>query len=99
LKENPDSELLMTHWAQKIAKRRLATPAIFMLESLKPLSLVGNQLLIFMEPIVKLFVTIKEYPALVKILEERENLEKMIQLIEQEESEILNPQGETDGKG
>lgn len=78
-----------------IVERKMSTPAIFLLEAAKPLSLVGSQLLIFFQPMVGLFADLKSYPAWIKILEERENLEQLIRLIEEKESHP--PKGEENG--
>jgi len=81
-----------------IVERKLSTPAIFLLEAAKPLSLVGNQLLIFFQPLVGLFATLKDYPSWIKILEDRENLEKLIRLIEEKETSISKkPAGDKNG--
>jgi len=73
---------LMLKLAEKIHKFGLATPAILFLEMSRPLSFVANQFLIFMGPIVNTFFTIKEYKIFVDMLEKRENIGKLIDVIE-----------------
>ena len=70
--------------AKAVVSRQLTVPAIILLESVKPLSFLGNQLLIFANPVVSLIVQSKDYYRFVKMSEERENLEKLIVAIEDE---------------
>jgi len=73
---------IMDRLAGKIVERRLATPAILFLESIKPLSFLGNQALIFFQPIVQSIVNFKSYDEIAGILEDRENLEYLLTKIE-----------------
>ncbi len=49
---DPD-EALIAAVAGRVVRMGLAVPAIFFLESTKPLSFVGSQVLVFFEPFVK----------------------------------------------
>ncbi len=74
--------------AEKIAKRvvemKLSTIAIVFLESSKPLSYVGSQLMVFFNPIVGAFLPSTEfYDKLTAFFEDRENIELLIQKIEE----------------
>ncbi len=74
--------------AEKIAKRvvemRLSTIAIVFLESSKPLSYVGSQLMVFFQPIVGAFLpSTNFYDRLTAFFEDRENIELLIQKIEE----------------
>lgn len=72
--------------AQKVVQWRLSVPAIVMLESSKPLSFVASQVMVFFEPIVSaLFFSPRDYKRFYELLEDRENVEKMIQEIERQE--------------
>jgi hypothetical protein len=73
---------IMDRLAGKIVERRLAAPAILFLESIKPLSFLGNQALIFFQPIVQSIVNFKSYDEIAGILEDRENLEYLVTKIE-----------------
>ena len=86
MQEN-EKKALMEKLADKIIEKKLATPAIFLLETMKPLSFVGNQILVFLQPLINLFAEIKDYPKITELLEERENMEKMILLVEAKEAE------------
>jgi hypothetical protein len=78
---------VMDRLAQKIVERRLAAPAILFIESIKPVSFLGNQALIFFQPIVQSIVNFKSYDEIAGILEDRENLEYLLTKIEALEGE------------
>lgn len=71
--------------AKEVVHRHLAAPAIVLLESSKPLSFVASQTMIFFDPIVKLAVPVKNYSKFQKILEDRDNIERLITAIEKYE--------------
>ncbi len=70
--------------AKEIVQRQLTVPAIIFLETIKPLSFLGNQLLIFANPIVSLVVRTGNYYKFVRMIEDRENVEKLTVAIEEE---------------
>lgn len=82
--ENPYQDLI-----ERIAKRvvawRLTVPAIVILESSKPLSFLGSQILVFFEPIVQSLFDFKEYRRFYEMIEDRQNIELLIQEIEKQE--------------
>jgi hypothetical protein len=80
-----DDELL-DRIAEEVTKRRLGVPAILFLESSKPLSYVGSQLLFFLEPFVRTFVTTDLYERFATLIEDRANYELLIKKIEQHEA-------------
>ncbi len=71
--------------ARKVVDWRLTAPAIVILESSKPISFVASQVLVFFDPIVKSFFNIRDYERFYTMIEDRENLERLIQAIEAEE--------------
>jgi hypothetical protein len=75
---------LIDRVAKAIVSRQLTVPAIIFLESIKPLSFLGNQLLIFANPVVSLVVQSKDYYRFVRMIEDRENIEKLTVAIENE---------------
>lgn len=77
-----DSLALIDRIADAIASRRLAAPALLFIESAKPLSFLGNQMLLFLEPLVKSFVKGKTYDRFAKLLERRENVDLLLERIE-----------------
>lgn len=78
---------LIEKLARKIVEMRLVVPAIFLLESAKPLTFLGSQMLVFLQPIVQSLFTIKEYDDIIMMLEERDNVERLILAIERFEGE------------
>ena len=72
--------------AKKVVDWRLTAPAIVVLESSKPISFVASQVLVFFDPIVKSFFNIKDYERFYTMIEDRENLERLIVAIEEEEN-------------
>lgn len=74
---------LLAQLAMAIARRRMVMPAILFLESLKPLSYVGSQAMIFLRPFLTPFLNTERYERLTQILERREGLDALVQAIEQ----------------
>jgi hypothetical protein len=83
---DPD-EALLTAIASRVVRMGMAVPAVFFLESSKPLSFIGSQALVFLEPFVKAFLNLKSYDRFTALMEERENVERLIQKVEQLEEE------------
>ena len=70
--------------AHKIVERDMAVPAIIFLESIKPVSFLGSQMLVFANPVVSLLVQSGDYYRFVRMIEDRENVEKLTVAIEEE---------------
>ena len=85
----PLTESEMAH-LERIARffvdRRMSVPAILFLETGKPLNYVGSQAMTFFEPAVRSVFNADQYVELKLILERRESVETLIQLIEKFES-------------
>jgi hypothetical protein len=77
----------MDRFAAKVVDWRMTAPAIMFLESSKPLSFLGNQALIFFQPIVQSIFSFKSYDEIVEVLEDRENIEYLLCKIEELEAE------------
>ncbi|HRJ26320.1 MAG TPA: hypothetical protein PLO61_02275 [Fimbriimonadaceae bacterium] len=76
-------EELLEKAAQEITKRRLEAPALFFLESHKPLASVAAQATLVFSPFIIPFFgfdNVNQYTALLK---ERQNVEKLIAKIEE----------------
>jgi hypothetical protein len=84
---------VLTKIAQKVVDLRLTPVAIVMLESGKPLSFVGSQMMVFFQPIVTSLFPFRQYDEFAALLEERSNIESLIQTIEKLED------GRRDRKG
>ncbi len=82
-----DRELLRT-LAVAIARRRMVTPAVLFLESLRPLSYMGSQAMGFLKPFLTPFFNPERYERLADILERREGIEALVQAIESAASQV-----------
>ena len=80
--------------AARVVRMGLAVPAIFFLESTKPLSYVGSQALVFLEPFVKSILTVASYDHFVALLEDRSNIEKLLRRIEDMDEEARERENE-----
>jgi hypothetical protein len=68
--------------AQLLIERRLTAPAILFLESIKPLSFITSQALVFLGPLVQALLSFADYQVFAEAVESRENLEWLIQRLE-----------------
>ncbi len=64
--------------AERLIARRLTAPAIFVLESSRPLSFVASQALVFFQPIVQGLLGVKDYAVFAAAIEDRANIEWLI---------------------
>ncbi|PIE53503.1 hypothetical protein CSA37_00665 [Candidatus Fermentibacteria bacterium] len=87
-KDTPeDYHRLCRKIAKKIVERDLTVPAIMLLESIKPVSFLGSQMLVFANPVISLIVQTGEYYRFVRMIEDRENIERLTLAIEEENAE------------
>lgn len=82
LTSEEEDQKLIDAVAGRVVRMGLAVPAIFFLESTKPLSYVGSQVLVFLEPFVKSVLTVASYDRFVALLEDRRNVERLLRRIE-----------------
>lgn len=85
---SPEDEELIELVAEKVVSSRMTVPAILFVESSKPLSFVGSQFLYFLEPIVRAFVKGDRYTRFAALLEDRNNVEILLQAIEHREAAV-----------
>ena len=90
---------VLTKVARELAKRRLTAPAIFTLESMMPLSYVASQALVMLKPLVQVLIGGKDYAVFAAALEDRENVEWLLQQLEavEEGKETGSVPGGTEG--
>src|SRR5574341_2220324 len=67
-----DDLALLDRFASLLADRGLATPAIFLVQSLAPLSFLGSQLVHALSPILGMVATPDEIERLARLMEGRE---------------------------
>uniref|UniRef100_A0A7V3V020 Uncharacterized protein n=1 Tax=candidate division WOR-3 bacterium TaxID=2052148 RepID=A0A7V3V020_UNCW3 len=90
---------ILTKIARKTVDLRLTPIAIVLLESAKPFSFVGSQLMVFFQPIITAIFPFHQYDEIAALFEDRANIEVLIQTIEQLEEEQRPPKTKTeDGK-
>lgn len=75
--------------ARKVVHWKMTVPAIMFLETSKPLSFLGSQTMVFFEPVIQSIFSFKDYDTVRKLLEERENVERLLLKIEQFDAEAL----------
>ena len=73
---------LLEKIAAAVVKRRLETPALFVLESAKPLNYLGSQAMAFFEPVVRGLFAATDYGRVRRILERGQTVECLLQEIE-----------------
>jgi len=76
-----DRELLR-RLALAIVARRMSTPAVLFLASLRPLNYIGSQAMVFLRPFLTPLFNTKQYERLAAILERREGIGWLIDAIE-----------------
>jgi len=85
---------IITKIAQKIYDKGFVTPAVFFLELMKPLSLLGSHALVFFGPIITAFIRQENYYRATEILEDPNNVEFLISEIERIDEETNKKQQE-----
>lgn len=78
---------LQTRIAQKLAALEMATPAIIALESSKPVTFIVSQALAAGEPLLYWLAGLQDYYNFRKVMEDRDQVEKLIQRIEDADDE------------
>ena len=79
-------DALLDRIAEAAVRYGMSVPAIFMLESSKPLNFVGSQFLHFLSPIVHTVLNARDLDRLALLMERRETAEELIQRIEAAEA-------------
>ena len=79
---NQSDRQLISKLAQKIVRHGMAVPAIFFLEMVKYMSFIGSQLMVFLGPVITVFITSESYYKVTHLLEERKNIEFLMNEIE-----------------
>ena len=78
----PDDRALLERVAARVVELRIDVPALLTLETLTPVSLLAGQALVFFEPFVAAMLRLPDYRRFAALLERRETLEQLSQLIE-----------------
>ncbi len=86
-----ERDSLIDKIASAVIARRMETPAILFLEMHKPLSYIASQGLVVSSPFVAPLVGFDNVQRAVKLLEDRENVERLIRHIEEMAQEHGRP--------
>ena len=79
-----DEREVLFKLADFVVRRGFTVPAILTLESVKPLNYIGSQALVFLEPFVQAaFKDISKYNTFRRMMEKRDNVERLLQKIEE----------------
>ena len=73
---------LMARLAQKIVSRELSTPAVMFLQSVRPLSCISSQAMVFLRPFLTPLFNRADYDRVVAILDRRDGIAVLIDAIE-----------------
>ncbi len=79
---------ILSKFAHRIVDKGMTVPALFFLESTKYASFLGSQLLVFFGPIMTSFINSEKYYNFSKLLEERRNVEFLLDEIERIDLEV-----------
>ncbi len=84
---NCEEKKLIDKIAGKVVSLRMTAPAVFMLESMKPLNFIGSQFMLVFSPFVTiLFPSYADLEVMQKLLEKRGSVEMIIRAIEAREN-------------
>ncbi len=93
-KLSDEDQAFIERIAIRIYDSGFITAAVFALEMVKPLALLGSHTMIFFGPIVSAFIKADGYYHAVELFEEPRNIEVLIARLEQLENEHNNKQTE-----
>lgn len=92
-KELSEEDRKLVDWiADQVVSRRMTAPAVFVLESVKPMNYVSSQLLVVLAPMLGVFIPKVTYDRLVGLLEKRPFIELLLRSVESREDEFLSQQ-------
>ncbi len=78
-----EDKRLIERLANGIVNRGLSVPSVMFLESIKPLSFLSSQTMLFFRPIVTAVFPISSYDRIESLLEKRQSIEWLIRVIEE----------------
>lgn len=82
-----DDRALLRRLAELVVRRRLSSPALMLLEIGRPVNYVASQFLQFLNPFATMVLKGKDYERFVHILEHRQGIQAMVDMIDEVESE------------
>ena len=85
----PEQDEVLEKVAKKVVEKRMTVPALMFIESVKPLNFIGSQVMVFFEPIVQTIFDFKGYTTFREAIEDRENVEILMQKIEKYDADSV----------
>ena len=85
-----DEQNILSKFAHKIVDKGMTVPALFFLESTKYASFLGSQLMVFFGPVITSLVNSEKYYNFSELLEDRKNVEFLLDEIERIDLEVQN---------
>ena len=70
-----------------VVRRRMTSAALLALETSRPLGFLGSQFLVFLAPFATLLFSSKEYEELTRLLERRNGMDLIVDMIVERENE------------
>ena len=89
----PGDLALLERVAARVVELHLEVPAILTLESVRPLSFVASQAMIFFQPLVQALLRFGDYQRFAALAERRDALEALTALIERRAEESRAARG------
>ena len=83
---------ILSKFASKIVDKGMTVPALFFLESTKYVSFIGSQMMVFFGPVMTSFINSEKYYNFSELLEDRNNVEYLLNEIERIDLEVQNNQ-------
>ncbi len=80
-----DHTELVNEIADRVVRRRMAMPAILLIESFKPLNRLASQAILVVSPLLALLVPCEKIDAFSDMLQDRAWVEKLVREIESRE--------------
>jgi hypothetical protein len=87
LQVSPLQEASVDKVAQFLVRFGMTTPALFTLETMRPLSYVGSQFMHMLTPAVSTFLTSEAWNEMADLLEDRRGMDYVLKRIEKAERE------------
>jgi hypothetical protein len=78
-----DHRALIATLATQICARRMAAPAVLLLESVRPLARMGAQLLVALSPLLSILVSAARMDDVIDLLQDPHNINLLVRAIEQ----------------
>jgi len=84
---NIDYSELIKEIAGVIVRRRMTVPAILFIESAKPINRIAGQAILVVSPLIGLFVSYEKIEQFCDMLQDRRNVEKLLNEIKKQADE------------